>query len=36
LRKAYIAQKRETIAGGMTDSLDYANEKGKFIKEVLG
>jgi GrpB-like predicted nucleotidyltransferase (UPF0157 family) len=36
LRDAYVARKRAIIAGGATDSLDYSNEKGKFIKEVLG
>jgi GrpB-like predicted nucleotidyltransferase (UPF0157 family) len=34
--KAYVGKKREIIARGATDSLDYANEKGKFIKEALG
>jgi GrpB-like predicted nucleotidyltransferase (UPF0157 family) len=36
LRKVYVAKKREIIAGGATDSLDYCSEKRKFIKEVLG
>lgn len=36
LLKAYVARKREIIAGGTTDSLDYCHEKGRFIKEVLG
>jgi GrpB-like predicted nucleotidyltransferase (UPF0157 family) len=36
LRKAYVAKKREIIARGTTDSLDYCSEKRKFIKEVLG
>lgn len=35
LLKAYVAQKRKIIAGGVTDSLDYCQEKGKFVKEVL-
>lgn len=36
LCKAYVAKKREIIAQGVTDSLDYCTEKGKFIREVLG
>lgn len=36
LRKAYVAKKREIIADGATDSLDYCRRKGEFIKEVLG
>ena len=36
LLKAYIARKREIIAGGATDSRDYCREKGQFIKDVLG
>lgn len=36
LRKAYVAKKRAIIAAGATDSVDYATEKGKFIREVLG
>lgn len=36
LLKAYIAAKRKIIAGGVTDSLEYSKEKGKFIKAVLG
>ena len=33
---AYVARKREIIAGGVTDSLDYCRIKGEFIKEMLG
>jgi GrpB-like predicted nucleotidyltransferase (UPF0157 family) len=33
---AYVARKREIVAAGVTDPLDYCNEKGKFIKEILG
>lgn len=36
LCKAYVARKREIIAGGTTDSVDYVNQKGKFFKDVLG
>jgi GrpB-like predicted nucleotidyltransferase (UPF0157 family) len=36
LLKMYVARKREIIASGVTDSVDYCHEKGKFIKEVLG
>ena len=36
LRKSYIAWKRGIIDSGVTDSLDYSNAKGEFIKEVLG
>jgi GrpB-like predicted nucleotidyltransferase (UPF0157 family) len=36
LLKAYVARKREIIAGGVTDSLDYCRLKGEFIKQVLG
>ena len=35
LLKLYIARKREIIAKGVTDSLDYCNAKGEFIKDVL-
>jgi GrpB-like predicted nucleotidyltransferase (UPF0157 family) len=35
LRHAYIARKREIVAGGVTDSLEYCRLKGQFIKEVL-
>jgi GrpB-like predicted nucleotidyltransferase (UPF0157 family) len=33
---AYVARKREIIASGVTDSLDYCRAKGEFIKQVLG
>ena len=36
LLKAYVARKREIVASGVTDSLDYCYKKGEFIKEVLG
>jgi len=36
LRKAYVARKREIIASGVTDSLEYCTKKGEFFKEVLG
>jgi GrpB-like predicted nucleotidyltransferase (UPF0157 family) len=36
LVKLYVARKREIIASGVTDSLDYCYAKGAFIKEVLG
>jgi GrpB-like predicted nucleotidyltransferase (UPF0157 family) len=36
LLKAYVARKREIIAGGVTDSLEYCKLKGEFIKTVLG
>ncbi len=35
LLAAYVARKRELIAAGVTDSVDFANAKGEFIKEVL-
>jgi GrpB-like predicted nucleotidyltransferase (UPF0157 family) len=35
LLKLYVARKREVIASGVTDSLDYCNAKGEFIKELL-
>ena len=36
LLQAYVARKREIIASGVTDSLDYCRIKGEFIKEMLG
>jgi GrpB-like predicted nucleotidyltransferase (UPF0157 family) len=36
LLEAYVARKREIIAGGVTDSLEYCRLKGEFIKAVLG
>jgi GrpB-like predicted nucleotidyltransferase (UPF0157 family) len=36
LVRAYVARKRQIIAGGVTDSLDYCKVKGEFIREVLG
>jgi GrpB-like predicted nucleotidyltransferase (UPF0157 family) len=36
LLQAYVARKRQIIAGGVTDSLEYCRIKGEFIKKVLG
>lgn len=36
LLQAYVARKREIVASGVTDSLEYCRIKGEFIKEVLG
>ena len=36
LLEVYVAKKREIIASGATDSLDYCRLKGAFIKDVLG
>jgi GrpB-like predicted nucleotidyltransferase (UPF0157 family) len=36
LLHAYVARKREILAGGVTDSLEYCKLKGQFIKETLG
>jgi GrpB-like predicted nucleotidyltransferase (UPF0157 family) len=36
LLEAYVARKKQIIAGGPTNSPDYCGQKGKFIKEVLG
>jgi GrpB-like predicted nucleotidyltransferase (UPF0157 family) len=36
LLKSYVARKREIIASGVTDSLDYFKAKGEFLKDVLG
>ena len=36
LLAAYVAKKREIIASGVTDSLEYCRVKGEFIKAVLG
>jgi len=36
LLHAYVARKREILAGGVTDSLEYCRIKGEFIKEMLG
>jgi GrpB-like predicted nucleotidyltransferase (UPF0157 family) len=36
LLDAYVARKREIIASGVTDSLEYCRIKGEFIKGVLG
>ena len=34
--RAYVAQKRKIIDGGVTDSLEYCKAKGEFLKTVLG
>ena len=36
LLAAYVACKREILASGVTDPLDYCVKKGEFIKQVLG
>ncbi len=36
LLRAYVARKREIIASGVTDSLEYCRIKGEFIKAMLG
>jgi GrpB-like predicted nucleotidyltransferase (UPF0157 family) len=36
LLHAYVARKREIVAGGVTDSLEYCKLKGEFIKATLG
>jgi GrpB-like predicted nucleotidyltransferase (UPF0157 family) len=36
LMKAYVAQKKKIIAGGITDSQVYCRAKGEFLKAVLG
>jgi len=35
LRANYVARKREIIAAGVTDSVDYCLAKGEFITEVI-
>jgi GrpB-like predicted nucleotidyltransferase (UPF0157 family) len=35
LLRAYVVCKREIIADGVTDSLEYCRIKGEFLKEVL-
>ncbi len=35
LRDAYVARKREILAAGTTDSLDYCQAKADFIKGLL-
>jgi len=35
LREAYVASKREIIASGITDSVDYSNAKDEFIKGII-
>jgi GrpB-like predicted nucleotidyltransferase (UPF0157 family) len=36
LLEAYVSKKREIVASGVTDSLEYCRIKGDFIQEVLG
>lgn len=36
LVKAYVARKREIIAAGATDCLEYCKQKGEFIRAMLG
>jgi dephospho-CoA kinase len=36
LMKAYVAQKRQILANGVADSLEYCKAKGEFLKMVLG
>jgi GrpB-like predicted nucleotidyltransferase (UPF0157 family) len=36
LMHAYVARKREIVASGVTDSLEYCRLKGEFIKQMLG
>ncbi len=35
LREAYVARKREIIAGGVSDSLDYCYAKSAFVERTL-
>jgi len=35
LRQAYVMRKREILASGVDDSLDYCYAKGNFIEETL-
>jgi len=35
LRAAYVARKREIIASGVTDSIDYCLAKGTFVEEAI-
>ena len=35
LVEAYVARKREILAAGVTDSLDYAIAKGGFVQDFL-
>lgn len=32
---AYVARKREIIASGVSDSLEYAQVKGSFVRDIL-
>jgi GrpB-like predicted nucleotidyltransferase (UPF0157 family) len=36
LVEGYVARKREIIAGGVSDSLDYATSKGSFVEKEMG
>jgi len=35
LRRAYIARKQAIIQSGISDTIDYSEAKGPFIKEAL-
>ena len=36
LLHAYVARKREILANGVTDSIEYCRLKGEFIQQILG
>jgi GrpB-like predicted nucleotidyltransferase (UPF0157 family) len=36
LRAAYVAYKKKILASGVSDSVDYAEAKGEFIRQCLG
>ena len=36
LVRAYVGRKREIIAAGVTDSVEYSRIKGEFLKAVFG
>jgi GrpB-like predicted nucleotidyltransferase (UPF0157 family) len=36
LAAAYVACKREILASGITDPLEYCRLKGQFVKTALG
>jgi GrpB-like predicted nucleotidyltransferase (UPF0157 family) len=36
LRRTYVERKREIIAGGVADPIEYCRLKARFMKEVLG
>lgn len=35
LREAYAAEKRRVVSSGVTDTTDYAVEKGRFVEQAL-